>query len=88
MNEMRQFEKWAQRARWESPPVPDVSARVLRRTRSAQRAASPADGWFIAFTAASAAAALVCAWAGYAAWAELSAPWQGWLAEITGWGII
>ena len=88
MNEMNQFDRWAQRARWESAPRPDVSARVLRRLQGSQPAAAPLNGWFVGFAAATAAATLACAWVGYAAWMELAAPWQGWLPELSGWGII
>ncbi len=88
MNEMRQFEKWAQRARWESAPAPDVSARVLQRLQEAQPARAPVNGWFVGFTAAAAAAALICAWVGYVAWVDMGAPWQGWLHEFSGWGTI
>ncbi len=88
MDMMRQFDRWAERARWEAAPTPDVSACVLRRLQGAQQAPAPANGWFVGFAAATAAAALICAWVGYVAWIELAEPWQGWLHELSGWGVL
>ena len=88
MSSMQQFDKWSHRARWESAPTPDVSVRVLRRLEGALPAPVPLNGWLIGFTAATAAAALLCAWVGYAAWIELAGPSQTLLHELSGWGMI
>lgn len=88
MNKLEQFDKWSQRARWDSAPAPDVSARVLHRLQGALPAPIPINGWLIGFTAAAAAAAIICAWVGYASWMELSEPWQEYLHELSGWGMI
>jgi hypothetical protein len=85
MDDLKQFERWAVRAREESSPEPDVARAVLSRLRqpNAEPPAAPA-AWIWAASAAGCAAVLA-AIVGYAAWVELAAPWTSWLSELSNW---
>ena len=88
MPNLDHFQRWAQRARDENPPQPDVAGAVMRRLRQMEAPRPETGPWMWAASAASVCASVACAALGYAAWVELSAPWQGWIQELSDWGVL
>ncbi|MBI4529095.1 MAG: hypothetical protein HY695_35305 [Deltaproteobacteria bacterium] len=88
MSALDPFEKWAELARLEHAPQPDVVPSVLRDLKSAAIAPeNPATGVW-AFVLASAFAAVACAWLGHDAWLALLGNWYSWIQDFTLWSSI
>ncbi|MGD1001166.1 MAG: hypothetical protein ABSA67_10770 [Candidatus Brocadiia bacterium] len=89
MDELKQFERWAVRAREERSPEPDVTPAVLARLRHTDAEAPTGPGaWIWAASALAGCAAVLAAVVGYAAWAELAAPWTSWFSDLSNWGAL
>jgi hypothetical protein len=89
MSDLKQFERWAVRAREERSPEPEVASAVLARLRQANAEPPAGPGaWIWAASAVAGCAAALAAVVGYAAWAELAAPWTNWFSELSNWGTL
>ena len=87
MSDLKQFERWAVRAREERSLEPDVAPAVLARLRHANGELPAGPGaWIWAASAVAGCAATLAAVVGYAAWVELAAPWTSWFSELSNWG--
>jgi len=76
---MEVFERVAELARRENPPLPDVAARV--RYAVVQRAGREPllPRWAFGLTGALSAVACACGWLGWQAWSLAADPLGGWL---------
>ena len=88
MSDLKQFERWAVRAREEQSPAPDVAPAVLARLRHASAEPPAVPGAWIWAASAAGCAAAVAAIVGYAAWVELAMPWTSWFSELSNWGTL
>jgi len=88
MSGLDRFKQWAELARLEQAPQPDVASAVLRRLqRSALLPESPTTGMW-AFAIASACAAAACAFWGHDAWLALLGNWYSSIQDFASWSLI
>lgn len=89
MDRLEQLKQWAERARGEETPTPDIARRV-RYTLERMTAPPVEESWWLGWAprVALVAATVVFVFAGVQVWTAVTEPWTAWMDVLSEWWMV